>query len=107
MMDNLFAAGHSVTACIVRRCGTRPRLPWPLRIVLLGIVAIGSLLLASAEPAEAATFIVEDGAAVGDGDPGDGVCRSKFRPGTLLRNCTLMAAVEEANALPGNHAVLL
>src|SRR5829696_1189976 len=103
MTDDLPSPAHSGADCITRGRDASTRQAWRTRLLLLGIVAICSVLLAGAETAEAATFFVEDGAAVGDGDPGDGVCKSKLRPGTLLRNCTLMAAVEEANALPGLH----
>jgi hypothetical protein len=68
-------------------------------------MAAGTLFFADATPVEAATFTVEDAATVGDDNPGDGVCRSKLRPGTLRRRCTLNAAVEEANALAGTHTI--
>jgi hypothetical protein len=80
---------------------------------MAGAVAVASVaalflsLAGSVDVAEAATFTVEDGATVEDDNPGDGVCRSKLRPGTLLRNCTLMAAVDEANSLPGFHTIIL
>jgi CSLREA domain-containing protein len=53
------------------------------------------LLVASAPSAEAATFRVDSTADVVDATPGDGVCASAGG------SCTLRAAVQEANALPG------
>lgn len=81
--------------------------PCRARTLLLGMMAIVALLLVNPDSAEAATFFVEDSSAVGDENPGDGICRSKFRPGTLLRPCTLMAAVQEANALSGTHTIIV
>lgn len=106
--NDLPSPAHAGAVWIARRRDTAMRQLWRTRLLLLGIMTLCSLLLlAHAETAEAATFTVEDGAAVGDNNPGDGECKSKFRPGTLLRNCTLMAAVEESNALPGLHTILV
>jgi hypothetical protein len=64
----------------------------------IGVAAFGlSLLL---EGAFAATLVVDstsDLAPAGDSVPGDGLCED-LRSGT---RCTLRAAIEEANALPG------
>lgn len=52
------------------------------------------------EPVDAATLVVDstsDVAPAGDTVPGDGICED-LRSGT---RCTLRAAIEEANALPG------
>jgi hypothetical protein len=64
----------------------------------IGIAALGLAMVL--EPAAAATFVVNstsDLAPAGDSMPGDGVCED-LRSGT---RCTLRAAIEEANALPG------
>ena len=107
MMDDLCAAANRTTIWVARRARAPMRPSWRTGTLVLGLVALCLLLVADAGTAHAATFFVEDGAAVGDGDPGDGVCKSKLRPGTLLRNCTLMAAVEEANALSGFHTIMV
>src|SRR5688572_22952303 len=56
--------------------------------------AIGALLFA-ATAADAARFRVDSTADAPDLDPGDGVCA------TAEAACSLRAAVQEANALPG------
>ncbi len=50
---------------------------------------------------DAASFRVESDEGAGDGLAGDGVCQS------WLGDCTLLAAIEEANALPGGDAIVL
>jgi predicted outer membrane repeat protein len=67
------------------------------------ILAIAGLLavLASAGPARAATFRVDDTHDLPDLSPGDGQCR------TSAGTCTLRAAIDEANALGGTHAIVL
>lgn len=66
-------------------------------IVSLLIVAYGLTLWA--RPAFAATFVVNSIFDESDTTPGDGVCL------TGLGECTLRAAVEEANALPGTDII--
>jgi len=52
-------------------------------------------------PAVAATFTVNDTADAVDASPGNGLCAA------ASGNCTLRAAVMEANALPGFHTIIL
>jgi CSLREA domain-containing protein len=54
-----------------------------------------------ATPAVAATFEVVDTDDAPDADPGDGVC------GAAPAGCTLRAAIDEANALPGLDLILV
>ena len=61
------------------------------------------LALTSANPAGAATFVVNDINDVVDVNPGDGVCETVATNGI----CTLRAAVMEANALAGNDDITL
>jgi len=59
------------------------------------------LLVAFCAPASAATFTVDsllDDAFSDDANPGDGICDDAF---PTASNCTLRAAIQEANALPG------
>jgi len=67
------------------------------------LAAIGALscgLLASPRPARAATFLVNSTDDVHDASAGDGICET-----AAGGQCTLRAAVEEANALPGAHVI--
>lgn len=59
------------------------------------------LMLASAPIASAATFTVNSSDDFSDANPGDGACA------TGTGNCTLRAAIEESNALPGSDTVNL
>lgn len=68
--------------------------PW-----LRGMSYAVCLLLAA--PAAAATFTVNQTADLADAAPGDGVCQ------TAAGGCTLRAAIEEANALPGLDLILV
>jgi CSLREA domain-containing protein len=52
-------------------------------------------------PALAFTFTVDTQADAFDASPGDGVCAS------AIGSCTLRAAIDEANALGGNHTILV
>jgi uncharacterized repeat protein (TIGR01451 family)/CSLREA domain-containing protein len=81
-------------------CRTFTRRPRPLigsacRVGLLALVALAML----APGARAATFTVTSTADAVDASPGNGVCA------TALGLCTLRAAVQEANALPGPDVV--
>src|SRR5262245_465750 len=80
---------------------------WHGVILTLGGLALPALLVVSVDTAAAATFNVEDANAVGDSNPGDGECKSRFSALTVRQRCTLNAAVEEANALPGSHPILV
>ena len=67
-------------------------------------VCAGALMLAFAattRPARAATFTVDDVTDQVDDNPGDGSCH------TASNTCTLRAAVQESNALPGADTILL
>ena len=64
------------------------------------VLAVGALLLVGPPPVHAA-FIVNHTADVGDDNPGDGICD------TGAGNCTLRAAIQETNALPGADSITL
>ena len=66
----------------------------------LGIALLGVLLSAQVY---AATFTVNTATDIADANPGDGVCDSA--PPT--HTCTLRAAIQEANALPGADEIIL
>ena len=72
-----------------------------LRLVLLGLLALVAFLLVPRAPASAATFSVNSTADAVDAGPGDGTCA------TAGGACTLRAAVQETNALPGPDTVSL
>lgn len=75
----------------------------PMRMVRAALAcgcAIGLLML-GADVVRAAGFTVTSVADAGDSSPGDGVCDD----GT--GQCTLRAAIEEANALPGADTITL
>src|SRR5262245_48968444 len=59
--------------------------------------------LLCAAPAAAATFTVELTTDLVDTSPGDGLCRS----GPSAQTCTLRAAVQEANVLPGPDVIVV
>ena len=71
-----------------------------IRGPLLGLVAAGALVCAPA--AGAATFTVGATIDAADVTPGNGVCATSG-----LGVCTLRAAVQEANALPGGDAIVV
>jgi hypothetical protein len=58
-----------------------------------------ALILTTVSAAQAAQFTVNVDTDQKDMNPGDGVCAAAYR------TCTLRAAVEEANALPGNDYI--
>jgi CSLREA domain-containing protein len=66
-----------------------------LKLRLLGLLC----MLAGAVPAGAATFTVDTTGDAVDVTPGDGLCA------TAAGECTLRAAIQEANASPGRDAV--
>ena len=84
-----------------------PALNW--RSVLWSIV----LILVIVGPAGAATFPVRSGEDMNDLAPGNGLCVALLKPIPLpsfvflLPICTLRAAVEEANAYPGEDSIVL
>jgi CSLREA domain-containing protein len=70
------------------------------------LIAIVVLCLAvSGGTATAATFRVNSGADSHDASPGDGFARDGADPDSS--RCTLRAAIEEANALPGPDTILV
>jgi CSLREA domain-containing protein len=54
-------------------------------------------------PAQAATFTVNSPLDVSDANPGNGVCETATGNGI----CTLRAAIQETNALPGADTIVL
>lgn len=63
--------------------------------------ALAVVLVALAGPAAAAEFVVDSLVDGIDLDQGDGICLG------LADRCTLRAAIQEANALPGTHTIVL
>jgi large repetitive protein len=65
------------------------------------LVSLATLVLAliAASPAAADTYTVTSNADLGDADTGDGVCQSSNG------ECTLRAAVDQANATPADDAI--
>src|SRR5947207_4209169 len=66
-------------------------------------IAIGMVALALALPAASGAttaFTVDQAGDSHDANPGDGVCAD------AIGNCTLRAAIEEANALAGKQTIL-
>ncbi len=97
----LASAWHSVPHVLPKN---RQRRPAMIRMVLF----VGLILLMSF-PSSAATFAVNSTGDAGDIMPGDGQCYTGFF--TSLGNgffgpaCTLRAAIQEANGLPGHDVV--
>ncbi|MDH3670994.1 MAG: DUF11 domain-containing protein [Gammaproteobacteria bacterium] len=71
------------------------------RIRFYGLIVVVIMQLGMATPAWPVTFIVNSTADVPDVTPGDGICAD------ASSNCTLRAAVQEANALAGTDAITL
>lgn len=69
--------------------------------VIAGMIATLALGLKPPRAASAASFTVNNNFDSPDANPGDGVCR------TLQNRCTLRAAIQEANALPGTDTITL
>ena len=69
-------------------------------------VFLAGFFLAATGPAHGqALFIVDNSVRdAGDWNPGDGICAYNSAPGN---RCTLRAAVQEANALPGRDVILI
>lgn len=70
-------------------------------LALLGAAMVLFALFPRAGPARAANLAVTDTADEVDASPGDGVCA------TAAGTCTLRAAIQEANALPGRDTITL
>ena len=64
-------------------------------------VGVAAAVLVAAPSARAATFTVNSRADAVDAAIGDGACA------TATGVCTLRAAIQETNALPGNDAISL
>jgi uncharacterized repeat protein (TIGR01451 family)/CSLREA domain-containing protein len=80
----------------------------------LALIALACPVAAAAEPSAlaASTFRVNSAADKPDTTPGDGFCDATVRgktPGPIVRTreCTLRAAIQEANALGGAHVIAL
>ena len=76
-------------------------MPNGARLGLAAVLVLGVFLAATNLPfARAATFLVDSSADTSDLAPGDGTCEiSTGGP------CTLRAAIEESNALPGSDVI--
>jgi CSLREA domain-containing protein len=68
-------------------------------------VPIALALCLAAAPAPAAIFVAGSTSDLGDWAPGDGSCNASPIVGVTI--CTLRAAIQEANALPGDDAIHL
>lgn len=66
---------------------------------LIGVVLLILVAVFSPERARAATFVIDSVLDTSDATPGDGVCDDGSA------NCTLRAAIEEANALAGADTI--
>jgi LPXTG-site transpeptidase (sortase) family protein len=73
----------------------------PLFLLLLILLAGLIFVPAPQEDVYAATFTVTNTIDLVDDSPGDGICR------TAGNDCTLRAAVQEANNLPGDDTIIL
>src|SRR5262245_7944506 len=65
------------------------------------LLLAAATIVASPGPVAAATFIVSSTVDAVDALPGDTVCA------TAAGVCTLRAAIQEANAMPGPHVIVL
>lgn len=81
------------------------RKSWTLNFAaVLTVIAAGIALGSTASPARADLIVAVTGTGdVSDYNPGDGVC--DVDPATAGDQCTLRAALEETNALPGSDAI--
>ena len=73
---------------------------WQRFVIVLAVLA-QLYLWQPMRPAYAAVFVVNHTADVNDANPGDGLCSDSNG------NCTLRAAISEANALPGADTIIL
>src|SRR5262245_26353092 len=71
------------------------------------VIAIVCLTLATIASASSATFTVNSTADVVDATPGDGICDTgrTAPPAPASPECTLRAAVQEANSIPGADTI--
>ncbi len=70
-----------------------------LRILVLGLLALAALLAGQVPVAQAATFTVDSTGDGGDSNTADSVCNDG------AGNCTLRAAIEQANSLVGTDTI--
>ncbi len=84
----------SLTSVLFGRCFQRLRILPSLTVLLL-------LMLATGCGPVGGPFVVNSSGDAGDSSPGDGFCRT----GSSLTNCTLRAALQEANALAGTQTI--
>ncbi len=68
----------------------------------LGLAGLTGLSLVACEPLQQVSFEVNSTTDAEDAEPGDGVCETAT-PG----ECTLRAAVQEANTLPSDHQAVI
>jgi len=76
-----------------------------LALGLLVAAFMVACLLLTASPAHAKTFTVNTKADSGDQKPGDGKCFTGQNLGLIGPECTLRAAIEEANKFPGADTI--
>ena len=87
-----------------RRLGSRCRIAG--LVVVLALLGTLAVSLDSEETRAGGVFTVNSGADSMDVNPGDGVCAAPATP-LLLTTCTLRAAIQEANALPGPGTIMV
>lgn len=71
--------------------------------LLVMVVVFAFFGVLAAKPALADSFTVNSQIDREDLNPGDGICRTNAPPDTAI--CTLRAAIEETNAIPGSDAI--
>ncbi len=69
----------------------------------LSALVLAAMSIFHFSPLYGAEFVVVSGSNEGDSNPGDGLCRTPGQFGA----CSLRAAVEESNALPGTDTIVL
>jgi large repetitive protein len=76
-----------------------PRRPGPVRVsIWILAVAFAHVAIGVVNPALAVSFEVNDRRDLVDANLGDGLCRTSSSTGSV---CTLRAAIQQTNALPG------
>jgi len=77
-----------------------------ISLIVRTLALAGVMVSLAGSPVSAAFFTVEAEADAPDARPGDGHCEAAGPP-AVVRRCTLRAAIEEANALPGDDYITL